>query len=294
MTWAMASRAGCVLAHDGARRRRHHQRRRHGLAQHALRRRSEEETGGAGLALRAEHDEAGLRVGGRLEDLDVRQPDPDVDGRRLRQRRGRDRRRERGERLPALALDPLRVDRHRRGLHEERLDDVQQRQGGPAVAIGPRPSGARHRMADDVRRGRGKIHGAEHERRVGHCVDPVMIQRSRRPGRTSFAGGGVHPGARRGGWRRPWGRSASPRPARRGAAATRQWRRDRWTPPASRSPVRMFVLRSTGRTKTRPPPTSPARAAAVIARTAGSVCSDGTTVSILAFGSRLTSYSAPR
>ena len=52
------------------------------------------------------------------------------------------------------------VDGHRRGLHEERLDDVHQRQGRTAIAVGPGTASARRRMADDVRRGRGKIHGA--------------------------------------------------------------------------------------------------------------------------------------
>ena len=143
--------SGRVLAHDGARRRRHHQRRRDRLAQHALRRRTEEETGGAGLALRAEHDEGGVRVGGGLQDFNVRQPDPDVDRRRPSQCRGRDRRREGGQRLSTLALDHVRIDGHRRGLHEQRLDNVQQRQGGTIIAIGPGASSARGRMADDVR-----------------------------------------------------------------------------------------------------------------------------------------------
>ena len=100
----------------------------------------------------------------------------------------RDRRRKGGERLPALALDHVRVDGHRCRLHEERLDDVEQRQARqrplPSGQAAPAHAAAWRTMSAE---GGGKIHGAQYEWGMKHYQGPVMIQRPYRKSRTTPA-----------------------------------------------------------------------------------------------------------
>ena len=184
MTCSMASVGPAAPSRTmGLARGREDQRRRHRFAQHALRGRAEEQARGAGLALRAKHDEAGVRIGGGFEHRDVRQADADLERRRTGQRRRRVGAGQRRERPPALVLNRVGFGGHRRGLHQQRFDDVEERQRGAALAVGARAAGERHGMPDELRRRWGKIHGAQHERGVRHYRSLIMNEPSR-PRRT--------------------------------------------------------------------------------------------------------------